>query len=344
MRNVYLLITDLHIAMTKANRINYLDEVTSALQDIINVALRYKADGCSVRAILLGDVCDSSITNASEAMQVRELLQFFCSMFDKVWAVVGNHEITYATDNPFWFMVSDIQDQALSKIRRYIQPRSLNDLIAVPDIVQDGQVVFYFNHFGIEPKTPTDGAVRVGLFHQNVGSNDICKMWGTFTDVEEAVFVQAYNYCFFGHMHLAKGKYYLNREHTCLAEWLGSIGRTKVDEVLDDSLQVNIPAVTVEDGQFVSIEDNYITLQSQKECVDTVKLLAAKNSKQIVEQHREVVHSSYKGETLFATLQTAFADTGYGYLLGLLSNSWDEVYHTYRDSLESITQEEEQSE
>lgn len=343
MKNAYLLVTDLHADIEKANRLDYFGEVLGAMQDILALAEKYRHEGYSPKLIFLGDVFDSGISDPSNAMQLMEVFYFFTAVFDGVWSVVGNHEITYAQNNPFWYLVSDMHDESLSKVRRYIQPKGLTSRIVVPDVLEDGDTIFYFNHFGTPAKVPDKGATRVGLFHQNVGSNDICKMWGTFDDVEEASYVQGYNYCFFGHMHLAKGEYWLNESHTCKGEWLGTIGRTKVDEILDDSLNVNVPAVLVEDGRFSSIQANYIQLRSRDETIDYPKYEASKRGREIALQRKNSAVSTYKGGTLFDTLCGSFAGTQSGFLLGFLDKPWNEVYSEYRRALDVAAAGEEES-
>ncbi len=333
MRNVYLLVTDLHTDVDKANRLNYFGEILNAMQDIISIASKYRIAGTSVNLILLGDVFDAGSTRSEDAMQLMEVFYYFTSVFDKVWSVVGNHEITFASNNPFWFLVSDMKDASLSRIKRFIQPRGLTGRIIIPDKIVDGDTVLYFNHYGTEPKEPREGVTRIGLFHQNVGSNDICKMWGTFDNVEEAAYIQGYNYSFFGHMHLAKGEYWLNEAHTCKGEWLGTIGRTKVDEILDDSLEVNVPAIIVDNGRFVSIERNNIHLLSYRDTVDVPRLEASKRSREQAMQRRDVAVANYHGETLYDTLAVSFADSSAGFMLSFLDKSWDEVYHEYQQTL-----------
>ena len=333
MKNVYLIVTDLHLDFSKANRLNYFGEILNAMQDIMNIAKKYKDQGYNVYQCLLGDVFDGSFSNPSEAMQAIEIFRYYCNVFNSTWSVVGNHEITYAKDNPFWFLVSEITDVALLGVRRFLQPRGLQPTISVVDKFEDGEVSFYFNHFGTSAKVPDAIGVRIGLFHQNVGSNEICKMWGTFDNVEEASYIQGYNYCFFGHMHLAKGKYILNEAETCRGEWLGTIGRTKVDEIIDDSLDVNIPAIKVEDGKFQGIDDNSITLLNSKECIDYVKLTAYKKSRKVIEEREKNTPNKYKGVSLFDTLQGSFVDTGNGFLLDFLDRSWDEILYSYNQTL-----------
>lgn len=333
MKNAYLVVTDLHCDIEKANRLNYFGEVLNAMQDIMKFASEYRERNYSPKLIFLGDVFDAGMANPSDAMQLMEVFYYFCSAFDNVWSVVGNHEISYAKNNPFWFLVSEVSDDALFKLKRYIQPRGLNSRIDVPDKIVDGNTAIYFNHFGVEPKVPTDGEVKIGLFHQNVGSNEICKMWGTFDDVEEASYVQAYNYSFFGHMHLAKGEFWLNEGHTCKGEWLGTIGRTKVDEILDDSLDVCVPTVLVDDGVFRTVERNIITLPGRQDTIDFPKFEAAKKSREIRMERDKVAVNNYTGTTLFETLQGSFAGTPLAFMFSFLDHPWEDVYREYTETL-----------
>ncbi len=327
--------TDLHCDMEKMNRINYFGEIMGSMQDIIQIGEGYRQKGYSPKLIFLGDVFDGGLSNPSDAMQLMEVFHFFCSMFDGVWSVVGNHEITYAKDNPFWFLVSELQDEDLCSLRKFIQPRGLTSCIIVPSIIEDGDTVLYFNHYPTAAKVPDKGKVRIGLFHQNVGSNDICKMWGTFDDVEEASYIQGYNYSFFGHMHLAKGEYWLNESHTCKGIWLGTIGRTKVDEIIDDSLDVNIPVVLIEDGVFKCVEDNSIHLWSRKEAIDFPRLEASKRSKEIIAERQNVSMNNYHGETLFETLETSLAGSSLAFIFSFLNHPWEEVRRSYMETLQS---------
>lgn len=329
----YLQVTDLHIDYNKANRVNYFNEILTSLTDIIAISESYKKKGYITKLILLGDVFDGSISNSSDAMQAIEILRYLCSNFTETFAVVGNHEITYAKDNPFWFLVPEIADASLANARRYLQPRGLDTVIKVVDQLDDGDTHFYFNHYGVAPKVPSMSGVRIGLFHQNVGSNDICKMWGTFDNVEDASYIQAYSYCFFGHMHKAKGKYYLNEAHTCLGEWLGTIGRTKVDEVDANDLEVNIPTVLVCDGCFCGIEDNPIYLQPPAVCIDFERLRASQKTNEVVQARKEFASNTFVGHTLLETLQGAVQGTPLEFLIGFLNDGYDNVLHYYKQTL-----------
>lgn len=337
--------TDLHYDTSKANRMNYSAEVMGVLEQVLAIKEKYSEAGYSVKLVLLGDVVDGAMTQADEAMRCVDLLRFYTSLFSGTYAVLGNHEQTYTEGNPFWFLVSELADPDLKKISRALQPQSVNACIEVPATLEDGNVVFHFNHYGTPPKLPSEqDKVHIGLFHQNVGSNDICKMWGTFDDVEEASYVQGYNYCYFGHMHMAYGKYYLNEAHTCLAEWLGTACRTNVLEVENAPLEFNVPAVIVEEGVFTRVEDNYVTRGAARDVIDYAKLNNTRAMAEQVRIIREIVGSHVTGNTLFECVQSAAAVDGLDSLLNLLDGSFEQVRSLYKRGFEESIQGQESEE
>lgn len=329
MKDAYLVITDLHFDYSKANRLDYFRESLNNIENIMGIAAKYKEKGYSVNACFLGDVFDSSFSNVMEAMQAVDIFKFFCSNFTNVYSVVGNHEITYAKNNPFWVLTANVEAESISSIKRYLKPIGICGTLVVPDVIKNGDTTIYFNHFGTTAKVPNTKGVNIGLFHQNVGSNDICKMWGTFDDIKDADYVLGYNYCFFGHMHMAKGAYWLNKTQTCKGEWLGTLGRTKITEIEDDNLQVNVPAILIDDGVFKCVEDNHFNLPPYKECVDQKKVEASKVGEEIVKEHQKVVNKVSLGKTLYETLEMSLADTPCSYVLQMASGSWYECERAY---------------
>lgn len=337
MKVVYLLVTDLHYAETKANRVSYLSEILSIIQGIVQIADKYRQAGHSVKVIFLGDVIDSSMNNADEAMRCIDILRFFISQFDAAYSVVGNHEETYIDSNPFWYLVSSIDDKELQALPRALQPRSVLPCLRIPGVLQDGNVTFYFNHYGIKAKTPEHGGITIGLFHQNVGSNDICKMWGTFDNVEEAAYIQAYRYCFFGHMHMAYGRYYLNEQHTCVCEWLGSCGRANILEVENAPLGVNIPAILIQDGQFIAVEDNEILRATASECINYDRVDMMRETVKQVQELQNTIPHGLTSKTLLASIKDAANIAGVGPVIDMLLGGYQNLQYQYREGLRQVT-------
>lgn len=308
------------------------------LQEVLRLRDVYVGRGYTPYLVFMGDVFDRDIQDADGAMRSVDLFRYLATEFADMYTVLGNHEQTYIRNNPFWYLVSKIEDTVLLSVKKALQPKSVKSCLRVPDIIVDGEVTFYFNHYGVPPKTPTKSGVAVGLFHQNVGSNDICKMWGTFDNVEEASYVQAYSYCFFGHMHLAYGRYYLNESETCVCEWLGSCGRTSILEVETAPLDVNIPAILIEDGKFIAIESNKFVRQSATECVDYTKVDLIRSNNAKLEAVKANIPSGVRGNTLLESVRMACDVAGMAGLLKLVNGSYDLLMATYRADLMQFTE------
>ena len=335
-KNAYLVLTDLHYASSKEHRVNYLNEVLDIVYQVLGVAYKYRERGYKVNLMLLGDVVDGSISQSDDAMRCQDLFEFIGTQFDAVYSVVGNHEQHNIRDNPFWFMVSQLDDDSLRKVNKPLQPKAVKPCIQVPATVTDGNVVFYFNHYDTPAKIPDAGVTAIGLFHQNVGSNDICKMWGTFVDVEQASFVHPYKQCYFGHMHMANGKYYLNDTKTCCGEWLGTCVGTTVKEVVELPREFNLPAVLVEEGELSCIEDNYILRSDPSTCIDHVRLKRSQEAKEKLSDVKSAVIRPLGYDSLFDRVMESAVDNDIGFLVDLLSMSYDNLRHEYRKGLSNV--------
>ena len=333
MNTAYLLVTDLHYNARKEHRINYLGEVVSVLEQVLGVCNKYRAQGYSPKLIFLGDVIDSSMNTADDAMRCLDVFRFVADSVDGVYTVLGNHEQHNIKGNPFWYLVSNLEDPALSGLMKAIQPQSLNGVFSVPDTIQDGNLTIYFNHYGIAPKVPEGVGVHIGLFHQNVGSAEITKMWGAFDDVEKVSYVRSYNYCYFGHMHLAQGKYYIGNDNTCIGEWLGSCVGTNITEVQELPSELNIPTILVQDGKFISVEDNYVKRVPFEEAVDQQKLRLTQNTKELIAASKELAIKDVRLTTLFDQVAQVAKENNIGYLVTILQMSPADILSTYKREL-----------
>ena len=336
MKNAYLIVPDLHYATVKEHRLDYLSEVLSCLTQILDIRNQYASRGYNVYLIFLGDVIDGPIQRSEDAMRCQNVFRYYASLFSGVYCVVGNHEINNSLSNPFWFLVSRIDDKALLEVGRPLQPQALDSVIQVPDMIQDGEVKFYFNHYGIAPKTPNNSKISIGLFHQDVGSNKICKMWGTFDDAEEASYLQEYNWSFFGHMHLASGRFFLNAQKTCIGEWLGTCVGTTVTEVEELSGECKIPVVIINDGQFVEVADEYIKRSVASKVIDYEKLKVTRATTALVRDVKFAADQVTHADTLISAIRTAATNANLGGLFELLTEGNEVVISSYRSGLEQI--------
>lgn len=328
-KNAYLVITDIHLAFKKDNRYNYLTEIITALDSIKQITDNYREQQYNVIALLLGDVYDASSASPEESMFLLEIGKYFLSNFDKTYAVLGNHEITYQKNNPYWYMVSSIDDDNLRLLRRPIQPKGLYSYINIPDVIYDGNVSFYFNHYGIKPKIAESDRYSIGLFHQNIGSESICRMWGSYDNVETVSYMKSYNIAYMGHIHTVKAAYWLDSDCNHKVEYLGTIGRTSVTEVNNDDLDVNIPVILVEDGELKEIVDNKITLMRYEDCVDNETYERSKLARALIKERKGSVLCKIIGNSLLQSLELALTGTNLLSLFNLCKQPQDNLLYTY---------------
>ena len=281
---VFLIVTDLHLyCVNKNNRINYAKESLDGFKHVENLAMKYSEMGYAVNIIFLGDIFDRGYSNTVKGIAHNNRFIRLSMVCENMYSVVGNHELTYYKDNPFWTLFRTMESKRVSDIvARNVTPTGEFNILEVVDQVTYGNVRFYFNHYGLPVLRPTneEGMINIGLFHQDITSKEIVeftKQEGReFYEVHSNYFDETdafddYQYAMLGHMHSIYGVWnFLNEatdKQTTIYN-LASIGRTNHREVRDDFLTRIIPAVIIEDEKFKKIVEEKIALCSRKESVN----------------------------------------------------------------------------
>lgn len=299
-KNAYLVASDLHLNYKNLRgRINYRDECLAVCKELIRIASEYKNKGYTVTLLLLGDVFNRSYNDIFNACNDNNFFYMWALHFGKIYSVLGNHELSYYSANPFYTLVSDIESERVKMImNRVWRPVGSSGVISIVDSLTDGNVVFKFNHYGTGVLPAEDGKVNIGLFHQNLVSEEIVKAsesrFGTSTfvnavDVERIGIFDGYDYCFLGHMHTVYGTF--KTDNGTVLCYLASLGRTNVNEVNDSFLERNIPVICVDDGVFAGAFDNLITLPSRKECVRESQVQMQKQKAQVEAERKQIKES-----------------------------------------------------
>ena len=276
-KNVYLVITDLHwYYKNLRSHFDYVAENMYVLKKIEEIALRYKQNGYSVKFLTLGDLFHQGYSDTFSAVRDNNVFIKLHDEFGEIYSVVGNHELSYYRNNPFYTLVKDIKSKKLQGIINKVwQPVGVKSVIDVVDRLDDGNVHFYFNHNSTPITTPDTDGVNIGLFHTDLISDQIKKraeavlgseIFGNTLDVEGSGVFSGYKYCFLGHMHQVYGTF-LTDSGTYLC-YLGSLGRTNVKEVNDNFLERDIPAILVSDGELEKVESNKFDLMSRADCIN----------------------------------------------------------------------------
>jgi hypothetical protein len=200
-----------------------------------------------------------------------------------MFSVVGNHEMTFYADNPFWTMVQEWYSARLDNVaNRAWGPIGLETLLLIPDSFVFGDTRFLFNHSGLTPLRPIlDGKKHVGLFHIDLYDYEIieyykketgAQLWNkNFVNFSSSTApLRGYDYAFVGHGHKYYGQWKFQNEDSdrvTYLEYLSTLGRTNETEVDNDFLERNIPALLFKEGKLTSKEDNKFTLLSREDSV-----------------------------------------------------------------------------
>lgn len=301
-KNAYLLISDLHYTdIEKDNRINYQEEIMQVLNKVIELTNKYKSDGYNVIIIFLGDIFDKSFKSVTKGIFANNIF-IQLSSIAKIYSVLGNHEITYAKNNPFFTLIKSIDSDKIKTIKRKIMNFSgITNFINVVDILQDGNIIFHFNHFGTEINKPLADKTNIGLFHQDIVPKEVRdyssnllkdELYGIkVCDLEENNILSGYRYCYFGHMHKIYGKWEFSNDYDydkTTLHYLASLGRPNVTEVNDSFLERTIPAIKVHDGELFEIEDNLFNLKSYIDCVKESEVEARREEYAKVKERKRI--------------------------------------------------------
>ncbi|GAA0101661.1 hypothetical protein UT300012_23760 [Paraclostridium bifermentans] len=280
----YIVVSDLHSSYkNKDNRHDYLGEIEFVIDKIFETCKKYIELGYEVCLIFLGDITDNSFKDQSKAIYFNNLFVLLQRLVSKIYCVIGNHEMSYYKDNPFWSLMTSINSERIKKvITRSWQPTGAIQLVEVLDTLDLGNTVLHFNHHATDVSRPIDGKTNIGLFHKDIISSaiiedlrlnegvDIFEAKPTYIEKNPEV-LRGYKACLFGHMHKIYGKWIFTDDLTSdeiELIYLASLGRPNQTEVMDNLLVRNLPAIIIDtEGNLVNIEDNLITLPSRSEAI-----------------------------------------------------------------------------
>lgn len=297
-KNAYVIITDLHDTyVKKQNRYSYKDELFIVKQELFRVIEKYKVLGYNVYLIFLGDIFDRGYLKTFDAVESNN--EFIClrNNCSGIYSVIGNHELSFYSDNPFYTLVTEIESKKVRNINNKTwAPRGTLPVIRVPDVLEDGEVIFHFNHYATPINPPLSERVNIGLFHQDIVCNEILeqmeqqlgehKIWGaTPIDLDKVSVFRGYRYSFLGHLHKVYGQWNWEDDETgdkSYLYYLASLGRPNCTEVNDAMLERNFPVVCIENGRFSAVEDNTFMLPN----------LASSVKKEVVEME----HMRYEAQ------------------------------------------------
>lgn len=263
----FFVIPDTHFwCKNIANRKDYVSECNRIYDSIFN----FVKDNQSTKTyiVFLGDMFHGKFQDNINYIEWFQKIQVLRAVCNGIFSVVGNHEITYREQNPFWSLVSDVESDLVNQMG-LIGNGDL-PIIRIPDTLEIYNTQLIFNHFGtpiIKPnmvnnilfchnywmtKQLSDSLYRLNIAQVNnkyVKYNEIC----------EGCSLMSFNEAFFGHNHMLIGDYRFDWdtvEYHTNAHFCGSLGLTNINEVLYTEPLRKL--------YYIDIDENHYTINDLK--------------------------------------------------------------------------------
>lgn len=346
MKNAYVIVTDTHFTYrNKPNRHNYLGEIDFVKSKIDEIGLSYLSRGYNPILVFLGDVYDNSYKDVTKALiEQDEMYNRKQTIFNRMFSVLGNHDLHFPKNNPFWTLVS--RDSVNVENAPTVRFNPLGDVgvIEVVDRIADGNVVLNFNHYSSRILTPIPNKVNIGLFHQDIVcspaiNSAVNKGLNPYQHdaimLDDRDVLTGYDYSFFGHFHKYYGVWEIDGGRKIY--YLGSLVRPNHEEVSDNYLERNIPAVLVEDGEFKGVENNLFNLPSRKDSVIDVKVKEQQEKRKKTKERKLLLEQELFNDSLIDSIKLTFNDAMYSEIIDSMIKREEDVYYsTLKDGVEIV--------
>ena len=258
-QNSYLVLPDLHLWYKNIRaRKDYVDEMSGYLKEIFMII--YTNEHIN-NVILAGDVFHQSFNSLDNTSLFKnyfyELKKLLNSRGGDIYSVIGNHEYTYNANNLFWHLVDNtiktpvfIEDHGV-KIVLDSYPSKKSTRYFLPYI--DGDICI--THTEVLP--PELKQQVQNETNRRIYTSDRCLSFDRFR----------VKHLFIGHMHKVVERYVVNAEdiggqnYKMYAQYLGSIGRTAVDEIDNEFLERDLPLITITGEGTYKVEQFIISLK-----------------------------------------------------------------------------------
>lgn len=237
-RNKYLIVPDLHIWYKNIScRKDYLGEIEEALNSIM---MHITEDPTINNVILSGDIYHRGFNDLDSSRPIKkywsELKHLLNNRKGELYSVIGNHEFSYSRNNPFW-----LQDDVIFKTPEdiidngvHIYLESYHSKKSIREFRDKVQADVCVTHNEVLPPEMADFIRKES--GRRIFTSNKCTSFSRY-DVQ-ALFV--------GHMHQIVDTFMVNDEGKNFeVQYLGSIGRTSVEEVSNDFRFRSLPIVEV---------------------------------------------------------------------------------------------------
>ncbi len=283
----FIIITDTHFwGKNITGRKSYLKEnlfVISKIEECISY-VKSKKDGYKIYLIFLGDIFHRKISSPTVYSQWISTFLSLRAKVNGVFSVVGNHELSFSEDNPFWNLMVEVESLYAQQKGR--TPVGLQQIIQIPDCIELFDTVIAFNHYGC-PIPPQRANHNVLVSHELWSSKEIIdktaielndklySMYSSSKPIHDGCELEQFEHCYFGHNHLLLGTYKISWDNQecrdTTLHYLGSLGLTNRTEVEKTKPVRILPILTVTKNGLTNEDYPIELLQSYEEVIDVDK-------------------------------------------------------------------------
>lgn len=326
------------------NRNGYPAEISGYLQEIIDHI--QALDGEKI-VIFPGDIFHQGFTSVSG---MTRALNFFVTLNKitqgNVYSVVGNHELTYVNNNPFWMMAEDYTSR-FTEQKSYAAYGIFRPGIKIKDELIIGKLKFIFGHYGRTDYKVIPGKEDLVLISHNSliestieatmkdkYKRDLPTEYMRVTRLTSSAAIpltSILKYVFVGHMHTMYSQFLVDDDSSGIhlkfrLRYLGSLGRTSIREIDNNDLVRTIPQFVVENDGTYTYDPFNIQLQTYEQVIDSAvtKENAEKAAK--IKTLKHVAESNTFGETPEDCIRRELANTP-AYL-----SLFEEIFNHFTDN------------
>lgn len=292
-KSVTVIVPEPHISDKNiANRFDYVKEIKdymNVVKDILSSYFHLIEEGCKVNVCFMGDLFNREFKDIEEFGYWYSYFVSIRSMVTGMYSLIGNHELSYSKDNPFWLMMNDLDDKYIKFYNnKSVKAKGDLQLIDIVDkIYLADDIVVNFGHYRMYPKYDKSMRINIELCHNSIMSNEISNIlkekyerdplegYINYDNLNSRNVFEGYDYVYLGHMHKAYGLFNsyddVLKKNTRL-RYLASLGRTNSLEVNDMDLTRVIPVLHVDNEGNLAVEEKEIYLLERSKCINKTKV------------------------------------------------------------------------
>lgn len=316
-----MVLTDLHWWDSNLrSRKSYVEECYSTYEYCYNLILQIRRDNPSdgLHLVFAGDIFHKALKNRESDSQWSYRIMALRSLVDSVHCVVGNHELTYHSDNVFWTFMRKVESLNSRVSQTYA--RGLADVVNISDHFDVEGVRIHLMHYGTSEYSMFLSAGRnVCISHnellcpqvitsiQDRYGVDLKTRYVSYRPFVDNSPLSKMDYVFISHMHQAIGEYLVEYDNgfKSLICYMSSIGRTNSEEILNTPTTRRIPVLLCESG---NVEYSYCEMKlPEAVAIADVSLIAeSKSNYQKAKERRKVRQTKINGADPVVFLEDTF--------------------------------------